>query len=40
MQAEIRRQIPVFHWMTEFPEVFDLARIDPLVLADRAEATP
>jgi Putative RNA methylase family UPF0020 len=40
MQAEIRTQVPVFHWMTEFPEVFDPARVDPLVLAERTVARP
>ncbi|MFO0614239.1 MAG: DNA methyltransferase, partial [Polyangiaceae bacterium] len=30
MQEEIRRQIPVFHWMLEFPEVFYAERPDPL----------
>ncbi len=39
MQADIRAQVPVFHWMTEFPEVFDLARVDPLTVAHRAETT-
>ncbi len=30
MQEEIRKRIPVFHWMLEFPEVFYAKRPDPL----------
>jgi hypothetical protein len=30
MQQEIRARLPVFHWMTEFPEVFFAERPDPL----------
>jgi len=30
LQAEIREQLPVFHWMLEFPEVFWSERPDPL----------
>lgn len=30
MQEEIRKRIPVFHWMIEFPEVFYAERPDPL----------
>jgi hypothetical protein len=37
LQTEIRAQVPVFHWMTEFPEVFALSRVDPLVVAERTE---
>lgn len=30
MQAEIRKEFPVFHWMLEFPEIFYAERPDPL----------
>jgi hypothetical protein len=30
LQEDIRGQLPVFHWMTEFPEVFYAERPDPL----------
>jgi hypothetical protein len=30
MQDELRRQMPPFHWMVEFPEVFYKGRADPL----------
>jgi hypothetical protein len=30
MQQQIRARLPVFHWMTEFPEVFYAERADPL----------
>jgi hypothetical protein len=30
MQEELRRTLPVFHWMVEFPEVFFAERPDPL----------
>ncbi len=30
MQRELRAQVPAFHWMAEFPEVFYAARPDPL----------
>ncbi|MBK6849285.1 MAG: N-6 DNA methylase [Proteobacteria bacterium] len=30
LQQEIRARLPVFHWMTEFPEVFYAERPDPL----------
>lgn len=30
MRAEIRRQVPVFHWWLEYPEIFQAERPDPL----------
>jgi Eco57I restriction-modification methylase/MmeI, target recognition domain len=30
LQRELRKKIPVFHWMLEFPEVFHAERPDPL----------
>lgn len=30
MQRDLREQIPVFHWMAEFPEIFYAERPDPL----------
>ncbi len=39
MRAAIRARLPVFHWMVEFPEVFDQARVDPLVV-QRTELKP
>lgn len=30
MQQEIRKRLPVFHWMAEFPEIFHSERADPL----------
>ncbi len=30
LRAEIRKRIPVFHWMAEYPEVFWVNRPDPL----------
>ncbi|MBK8172796.1 MAG: hypothetical protein IPK60_21000 [Sandaracinaceae bacterium] len=30
MQAELRKRVPTFHWMAEFPEIFYAERPDPL----------
>lgn len=30
LQQAIRRRFPIFHWMTEFPEIFHAQRPDPL----------
>lgn len=30
LQADLRDELPTFHWMLEFPEVFHAERVDPL----------
>ncbi|MGH8580077.1 MAG: DNA methyltransferase [Gammaproteobacteria bacterium] len=38
MQGDIRRRLPLFHWMLEFPEVFYAGRPDPLARDEMNQA--